>query len=262
MKRLITAGTIDRALEGINDVFKQTRGNRAVNNFITERIGLMMGIDTTAGIGAVERFDKLFNPNRIGVGEGKISIDKFKTNVINYINTQRDLQGDEKLRVDRTILEIEDRGIGANANKYIGDITSRLSALELQYNAIMPSPTALMTDLFYDGASELITNTDINSTEIDPQIVDKIMRRIGGREIQAGGLQPLDIPTIPQRTSSTIAEAGSPAGIDIDNVLRRKPGVQSGDVRGPYNKPKKVAGDILGDIIGSAVNIAETKSKK
>ena len=238
MKRLITAGTIDRALEGINDVFKQTRGNRAVNNFITERIGLMMGIDTTAGIGAVERFDKLFNPNRIGVGEGKISIDKFKMNVVNYLNSQRDLQGDEKLRVDRTILEIEDRGIGVNANKYIGDITSRLSALELQYNAIMPSPTALMTDLFYDGATEITTNTDINSTDIDPQIVDKIMRR---REIQVGG-PPLDIPPLPSilSPSSTIAEAGSPAGIDIDNVItRRGRGVQAGDIRGPYEKTRK-----------------------
>jgi hypothetical protein len=244
MKGLIRAGTIDRALEGINQVFKQTKTNQAVNNFITDRMAVMMGIDLTSGIGAVENFNKLFNPNNIGIGEGKMTMERFSINVVNYLNKQRTLQGNEKLRVDKTIIDIEDRGIAANATKYIGDITARLAALELQYNAIMPSPTALMTDLFYDGASEITTNTDINSTVIDPQIVDKI---IGRRELQVGATPPimrpppLDIP-MPSilSPSSTIAEAGTPAGIDIDNVIsRRGRGVQAGDIRGPYEKTRK-----------------------
>lgn len=238
MKGLIRAGTIDRALEGINQVFKQTKSNQAVNNFITERMALMMGIDITSGIGAVENFNKLFNPINIGIGDGRMTMERFSVNVINYLNKQRTLQGDEKLRVDKTILEIEDRGLANNADKYIGDITAKLAALELQYNAIMPSPTALMTDLFYDGASELTTNTDINSTEIDPQIVDKIM---GRRNSPIMRPPPLDIP-LPSILSpiSTIAEAGTPAGIDIDNVLtRRGRGVQTGDIRGPYEKTRK-----------------------
>ena len=128
----------------------------------------------------------------------------------------------------------------------------------------MPSASALITDLFYDGDTELRTNTDINSAEIDPQIVNKIMGRKAGRELQVGSVEPIVVPTPSILSpSSTIAEAGSPAGIDIDNVLnRRGRGVQAGDVRGPYNKPKKMAGDILGDIIGSAVDIAEAKPKR
>jgi hypothetical protein len=245
MKGLIRAGTIETALEGINQVFRQTRGNMAVNSFITERIGIMMGIDTTAGIGAVEKFDKLFNPNKIGIGEGKITMERFTVNVLNYLNSQRTLSGAEKTRVDRDILNIEDVGLAGNAAKYIGDIQSRYQALELQYNAIMPSASALITDLFFDGDTELRTNTDINSPEIDPQIVDKIMGR--RKEIQVGGVappEPLMIPTLPLPSilspSSTTAEAGTPSGVDIDNVLsRRGRGVQAGDVRGPYEKTRK-----------------------
>lgn len=238
MKGLIRAGTIETALEGINQVFRQTRGNMAVNSFITERIGLMMGIDTTSGIGAVDKFNRQFNPNNIGIGEGKITMERFTTNVLNYLNSQRTLSGAEKTRVDRDILNIQDAGLAGNAAKYIGNIQSRLSALQIQYDAIMPSASALITDLFYDGASELTTNTDINSAEIDPQIVDKIM---GRRELQVGGVEPIVVPTPSILSpSSTIAEAGSPAGVDIDNVLRRRGrGVQAGDVRGPYEKTRK-----------------------
>ena len=269
MKGLIRAGTIETALEGINQVFRQTKGNPAVNNFITERIAIMMGIDTTAGIGAVEKFNRQFNPNNIGIGEGKITMERFTINVLNYLNSQRTLSGAEKTRVDRDILNIEDAGLAGNATKYIGNIQSRYQALELQFNAIMPSASALITDLFFDGDTELRTNTDINSAEIDPQIVNKIMgRTLSRRELQVGGVEPIVVPTtlpLPSilSPSSTTAEAGTPSGVDIDNVLnRRGRGVQAGDVRGPYNKPKKMAGDILGDIIGSAVDIAETKKKK
>ena len=234
MKGLIRAGTIDRALEGINDVFKQTRGNRAVNNFITERIGLMMGIDTTAGIGAVDRFNSLYNPNIIGVGEGKISIDRFKVNVLNYLNKQPNLQGNEKLRVDRTIMEIEDRGIGGNANKYVSDIADKLQALELQYNAIMPTASAMMSDLFYDGITELTTNSDINSLVLDPEIVKLIANRSKPPASDIASAVSTTIASMTSSVSSTIAEAGSPAGIDIDNVIERRRGG-----RGPDKLPRR-----------------------
>lgn len=253
MKGLIRAGTIERALEGINDVFKQTRGNMAVNSFITERIGVMMGIDTTSGIAAVEKFDKLFNPNKIGIGEGRISMERFTVNVLNYLNSQRTLNSAEKTRVDRDILNIEDAGLAGNATKYIGEITSRFQALELQYMSVIPTPSAIMGDLFYDGISELTTNTDINSVELDPQIVRNLAGRNASASKRSGaGLEPLNVlpasaysalsslATVTGSASSVIAEAGSAAGVDIDNaIMKRGRGVQAGDIRGPYEKTRK-----------------------
>jgi hypothetical protein len=246
MKGLITAGTIDRALEGINLVFKQTKGNPAVNNFITERIALMMGIDRTSGIASIERFNTRFNPNNIGIGDGRITMEQFKVNVINYINTQRTLQGNEKLRVDKTIIEVEDRGLANNANKYIGEITSRFQALELQYNSLMPTASAMMADLFSDGISELTTNTDINSLVLDPELIKNLADRNApsAAKRSGSGLSPLNVlpPSayIPPglmtgSASSVIAEAGSPAGIDIDNVIERR----GRGGRGPDKLPRK-----------------------
>lgn len=244
MKGLIRAGTIDRALEGINDIFKQTKGNLAVNDFITERMALMMGIDMTAGIGAVEKFNNQFNPNNIGVGGNKISIDRFKINVINYLNKQANLQGNEKLRVDRTILDIEDRGIGGNANKYVSDIANKFQALEIQYNSIMPTASAIMGDLFSDGITELTTNTDINSLELDPELLKLIANRSGsGKKPVVAASAASDIASAVSTTiasmtssvSSTIAEAGSPAGINVDNVIERR----GRGGRGPDKLPRR-----------------------
>jgi hypothetical protein len=243
MKGLIQAGTIERALEGINQVFRQTKGNQAVNNFITERMALMMGIDTTSGIGAVERFNKLFNPNNIGIGEGRMTMERFTVNVLNYLNSQRTLSGAEKLRVDKTILDIEDAGLAGNATKYIGEITSRFQALELQYMSVIPTPSAIMGDLFSDGISELTTNTDINSVELDPQIVRNLAGRNASAAKRSGaGLEPLNVlpASAYSSASSVIAEAGSAAGVDIDNaIMKRGRGVQAGDIRGPYEKTRK-----------------------
>jgi hypothetical protein len=222
MKGLIRAGTIDQALEGINTIFKQTKGNRAVNNFITERIALMMGIDTTAGIGAVERFNKLFNPNNIGIGEGKITMERFTMNVLNYLNREPNLQGNEKLRADKAIIEIEDRGLKANIEKYYMEFKDKFEALQLQYNALMPTPDAVMGDLFYDGISETTTNTDINSTMIDPEINSKLRQmNKPSADITYQFLAPpppLSSLSVP---SSMSAEAGT-GEIDIDNVITRR----------------------------------------
>lgn len=251
MKQLIRNGTIDDALDGINLVFKQTKGNPAVNEFITERIAQMMGIDVQAGPAQIEKFNKQFNPNNIGIGEGKIGIDRFKVNVLNYLNSQGMLTGNEKLVVDREILNIEDRGIGSNANKYIGEINNRFQALQIQYDALMPSPTALMADLFFDGDTEIRTNTDINSVEIDPQLVKKLDDR--NKAVAAGGSRRTSRPSPISLPPASSAE--SSAGVDIDNAIeRRGRGVQPGDVRGSYNKPKKIAQDILGDVIEGALS--------
>ena len=250
MKGLIRAGTIERALEGINQVFRQTKGNQAVNNFITDRMALMMGIDTTSGIGAVERFNKLFNPNNIGIGEGRMTMERFTVNVLNYLNNQRTLSGGEKLRVDKTIMDIEDAGLSGNATKYIGEITSRFQALELQYMSVIPTPSAIMGDLFSDGISELTTNTDINSVELDPEIVRNLASRnasASASKRSGAGLAPLNVlpasaysSLATGSASSVIAEAGSAAGVDIDNaIMKRGRGVQAGDIRGPYEKTRK-----------------------
>jgi hypothetical protein len=221
MKGLIRAGTIDQALEGINNIFKQTKGNQAINDFITERIALMMGIDTTAGIGAVEKFNKLFNPNNIGIGDGKMTTERFNINVLNYLNAQRNLQGNEKLRVDKEIIEIEDKGLKANLEKYYMDFKDKYEALKLQYDALLPTPDAVMGDLFYDGISEITTNTDINSTMIDPEMISKLREMNKPSTTTYSFLAPpppLSSLSVP---SSMSAEAGT-GEIDIDNVITRK----------------------------------------
>jgi hypothetical protein len=235
MKGLISAGTLDKALEGINDVFKQTRGNQAVNNFITNRIAMMMGIDTNAGIGAVEKFNKLFNPNRIGEGEGKISIDEFKMNVLNYLNSQGSLKGNEKLRVDKTIIEIEDRGLKDNIGKYYNEVRDRYDALRIKYDAVLQPQvlaSALMGDLFSDTATSAETNTDINSLSIDPQIVNVLNKP--DSSLSYSFLKPptsiYDI-SVPSEEAGARAEAGS-GEVDVDNVVRRR------GERGPDKEPR------------------------
>jgi hypothetical protein len=221
MKGLIRAGTIDQALEGINTIFKQTKGNQAVNDFITDRIALMMGIDTTAGIGAVEKFNKLFNPNNIGIGEGKMTMERFTANVLNYLNKERNLEGNEKLRVDKTIIDIEDRGLKDNIGKYYNDIKGKYDTLKLQYDALMPTPDALMGDLFYDGDTEMRSNTDINSTMIDPEILNKLREMNKPSPTTYTFLPPPPSLSSLSVPSSMSAEAGI-GEIDIDNVITRK----------------------------------------
>lgn len=231
MKGLIRAGTLDDALEGINTIFKQTKGNQAVNDFITERIALMMGIDVSAGIGAVEKFNKLYNPNNIGIGEGKMTMESFTMNVINYLKSQGSLQGNEKLRVDKSIIDIEDRGLKDNIGKYYNDFKAKYDTLKLQYDALMPTPNALMGGLFYDGVSELTTDTDINSVDLDPQIVNILRKPNTPTTMSYAFLPPPPSLSSISVPSSMSAEAGA-GEIDIDNVLRRR------GERGPDKEPR------------------------
>jgi hypothetical protein len=88
---------------------------------------------------------------------------------------------------------------------------------------------SLLDDLFNDVATQLTTNTDINSTVLDPQIVDNIAGRSSFFGGLFGGKSPaksstdLSKATTASATSasSTIAEAGS-GGANIDDIVRRR----------------------------------------
>jgi hypothetical protein len=98
----------------------------------------------------------------------------------------------------------------------------------------------LLDDMFNDIASQLTTNTDINSNEIDDQLIANFARR---QNIPIPEPEE-DIQFPSSSPSSTIAEAGS-GEANIDDVLMRVPrgrGVQLGDVRGKYEKTRKREG--------------------
>jgi len=85
----------------------------------------------------------------------------------------------------------------------------------------------LLDDLFNDVATQLTTNTDINSTVLDPQIVDNIAGRssffgalFGGQAQSSSDLSTASTAGATS-ASSTIAEAGS-GGANIDDVVRRR----------------------------------------
>jgi len=86
---------------------------------------------------------------------------------------------------------------------------------------------SLLDDMFNDIATQLTTNTDINSTVLDPQIVDNIAGRSSFFGALFGGpvksSSDLSKATTAGATSasSTIAEAGS-GGANIDDVVRRR----------------------------------------
>ena len=87
----------------------------------------------------------------------------------------------------------------------------------------------LLDDMFNDDDTQLRTNTDINSTVLDPQIVDNIAGRssffegLFGGKAAAKSSTDLSEATTAGATSasSTIAEAGS-RGANIDDIVRRR----------------------------------------
>ena len=101
----------------------------------------------------------------------------------------------------------------------------------------MPTASAMMSDLFYDGITELTTNSDINSVELDPEIVKLIANRSkppANAAITSAVSSTIASMVSTASGSSTIAEAGSPAGINIDNVIERRRGG-----RGPDKLPRR-----------------------
>jgi hypothetical protein len=96
----------------------------------------------------------------------------------------------------------------------------------------------MFDDMFNDIATQLTTNTDINSTILDDQIIANFARRQAmGVEVPTVITPPL--PSFPTQTSSTIAEAGDNAA-NIEDVLTRIPRRRGPDIL-PRRTPARTA---------------------
>lgn len=96
----------------------------------------------------------------------------------------------------------------------------------------------MLDDMFNDEDTERTTNTDINSTLLDDQIIANFARRQGmamGQE-EAGAREEA---LFPAQTSSTIAEAGDNEA-NIDDVLMRIPRRRGPDIL-PRRTPARTA---------------------
>jgi hypothetical protein len=97
----------------------------------------------------------------------------------------------------------------------------------------------MLDDMFNDEATEMTTNTNINSTILDDQIIANFARRQGigmGMGQEAGAREE---PLFPAQTSSTIAEAGDNEA-NIDDVLMRIPRRRGPDIL-PRRTPARTA---------------------
>jgi hypothetical protein len=103
----------------------------------------------------------------------------------------------------------------------------------------------MFDNMFNDIATQLTTNTDINSNLIDDQLITNFAGRSGGQSPQSQfPSSSILSQALTLSPSSTIAEAGS-GQANIDDLLMRVPrgrGVQPGDVRGKYEKTRKREG--------------------
>ena len=106
----------------------------------------------------------------------------------------------------------------------------------------------MLDDMFNDAVTQATTNTDINSTLLDDQIIENFARRQGtssGREgmgmgQEAGASAMSSATTFPAQTSSTIAEAGDNEA-NIDDVLMRVPRRGRGPDILPRRTPARTA---------------------
>ena len=99
----------------------------------------------------------------------------------------------------------------------------------------------MLDDMFNDEATEMTTNTNINSTILDDQIIANFARRQAmamGQE-EAGASAMSSATTFPAQTSSTIAEAGDNEA-NIDDVLMRIPRRRGPDIL-PRRTPARTA---------------------
>ena len=251
MKQLITGGGIgyENAISGLFDVFYQVRQNKPTNNFITNRIKDIVG----SGV-REDEFNKSFNPNNVSQSE-------FIQNIASKVNASAFFTDREKVRMDKEINNIDSVSLADTVGQYVTNAEKAYFDLYGKSRARIA-----IGDLFNDADTALRTNTDINSTVVDPQIVS----RLGiFSSLFGGGSKPAPKPTksiiesIDISPSSTSAEAGS-GEVSIDDVVsRRRPrGVQEGDIRGPYATPKNIANSILGDIFEEAVAQSETRKRR
>jgi hypothetical protein len=262
LKQLMDArsGTLESSVTGLFNLFYQVRLNKPTNEFLNNRIAGIVGADFTAGSAVREDFDKLFNLNNVS---GQEFLTNIKTKLAGAYFTDR-----EKERMSRELAYIDGFSLANTVGGYLTTKEQdyyRVYGNTVVYNALSIDPVdpfeafnkaaadernaeaifeGLMDELFIDTATEMVTNTDINSTVLDPELVQILAERSRARNatsiIQAAARRAIQQPSDSSGlTSSTIAEAGSPAGVDIDNVItKRGRGVQPGDVRGPYNTEK------------------------
>lgn len=254
LKQLIDGGGIENAVSGLYNLFYQVRLNKPTNDFMVNRIRQIVGSTVRP-----DEFNKSFNLNNVSQQE-------FLANITKRINAGSFFQPAEMARMDRELALLDGAALANTVGEYLNNTEKtyyNIYSSSAVRNALAGDPVdpfeafnkaaendrnaegifeGLMDELFNDMATEMTTNTDINSTVLDPELVQKLADRaasvIQAAERRRAIQEPL--PPLPEGlSSSTIAEAGSPAGINIDNVItKRGRGVQPGDVRGPYNTEK------------------------
>ena len=272
MKILIDGGGIENGVSGLYDLFYQVRLNKPTNNFITSRIKDIVGSTVLQ-----DEFDRLYNPNNVSQQE-------FLQNIAKKINANYFFTDLEKARIDRELAAIDSTPLSNIAGEYLNNAEKAyydLYGKSAVRNALTGDPVdpfeafnqalvsravsgdqaaendrnaevvfeGLMDELFNDMATEMTTNTDINSTVLDPELVKKLAdrakalasRAVSGDQAAAGGGRsvPRPSPISISNPAGSAAEAGS-GEVNIDNVIsRRGRGVQPGDIRGPYEKTRK-----------------------
>ena len=149
---------------------------------------------------SIEKYDTIDAISTFFIADNQAKIQKIKTG-----KDYESSEGDPNW-VNPRLLEVQQR-------RRLGDVGGIINDL--------------LDDMFNDADTQLRTNTDINSTVLDPQIVDNI----AGRSSFFGGLfggpakssTDLSKATTASSTSasSTIAEAGS-GGANINDLIRRR----------------------------------------
>lgn len=238
MKQLIDGGGIglENAVSGLFDIFYQTRLNKPTNNFITNRIKDIVGSTVLQN-----EFDKLYNPNNVSQQE-------FIQNITKKVNSSSFFNDAEKARFDRELAVIDGTSLGVLVGDYLDNVertyydlygrsvrnatSSSVSDPVVAFNSLASEGTNIATSIFNDlldgmfndDDTQLRTNTDINRTDIDPQIIGLIAGK--QQNVYKPSSSSMSGATTITSPSSTIAEAGS-GEADIDNVISkrgRKPG--------------------------------------
>lgn len=234
MKQLIDGGGVglENAVSGLFDIFYQTRLNKPTNNFITNRIKDIVGSTVLQ-----DEFNKLYNPNNVSQQE-------FLQNIAKKVNAEYLFSDREKARFDRELAVIDGTSLGVLVGEYLDNVEKTYYDLygmsvrsatsssvidpvvafntlstEETNNAISIYFNELLDGMFNDDDTQLRTNTDINRTDIDPQIVGII----AGKQqiISKSSSSSMSVATTIASPSSTTAEAGS-AGANIDDLITRR----------------------------------------
>ena len=235
MKQLIDGGGVglENAVSGLFDIFYQTRLNKPTNNFITNRIKDIVGSTVLQN-----EFDKLYNPNNVSQQE-------FIQNITKKVNSSSFFNDAEKARFDRELGVIDGTSLGVLVGDYLDNVektyydlygrsvrnatSSSVSDPVVAFNSLASEGTNIATSIFNDlldgmfndDDTQLRTNTDINRTDIDPQIVSVITGRSNFFGGLFGGKPTVNPSSSSMSGASTTAEAGS-AGANIDDLITRR----------------------------------------